>query len=64
MKCSYQETEKADDFVQSCTCVLAMATVPMQSYGPCFEPKEALLKGTVFKDLDLPFYIGGGLDGR
>ena len=49
---------------QECTCVLAMAAIPMQIYGQLYEPEEALARGTVFKELDLPFFMGGGIDGR
>lgn len=35
---------------------LAIATVPVQSFGPLFEEKEALRIGTIFKDLDKPFF--------
>ena len=49
---------------QECTCVLAMAAIPMQICGQLYEPEEALARGTVFKELDLPFFMGGGIDGR
>lgn len=49
---------------QECTCTLAMAAIPMQIYGQLYEPEEALARGTVFKELDLPFFMGGGTDGR
>ena len=42
---------------QECTCVLAMAAIPMQIYGQLYEPEEALARGTVFKELDLPFFM-------
>ncbi|KLU71021.1 MAG: hypothetical protein RHS_3130 [Robinsoniella sp. RHS] len=41
-----------------------MATVPRQTFGAVYEPQEALKRGTIFRDLDLPFYVGGGNDGR
>ena len=34
---------------------LAMAYVPIQSYGVMYEPDKALCRGTVFPDLDKPF---------
>lgn len=44
------------------TCVdnlpLAMAYVPMQSWEETYEPAEALMNGTVFPCLNLPF-LGG-----
>lgn len=35
---------------------LAITTVPMQTWGALYEEEEALLIGTIFKDLDLPFF--------
>ena len=34
---------------------LAMAYVPWQQWRMIYEPKEALKRGTIFKELDLPF---------
>ena len=34
---------------------IAMAYVPWQQWGKIYEPKEALKRGTIFKELDLPF---------
>lgn len=44
--------------------VLAMASVPVQSWETLYAPDVALMKGTIFPSLDLPFYaadewIGG-----
>ncbi|MDD3222829.1 MAG: spore coat associated protein CotJA [Clostridia bacterium] len=39
--------------------ILAMATVPVQTFGVVYDPKKALQIGTVFVDLDLPFFEGG-----
>lgn len=39
---------------------LAMATVPFQQYRAINEPECALMAGTLFKELDLPFYGTGG----
>ncbi len=36
---------------------LAIASVPMQSWGAIYEPQKALLIGTIFQDLDLPFFL-------
>ena len=33
---------------------LARAYVPMQRFENIYEPHEALRRGTIFKDLDLP----------
>ncbi len=35
---------------------LAITTVPMQSWGDLYDEDEALKAGTIFKDLDLPFF--------
>lgn len=34
---------------------IAMAYVPWQQWRKIYEPKEALKRGTIFKELDLPF---------
>ena len=36
--------------------VLAMAYVPMQQQGEMYEPEAGLQAGTIFPDLDKPFY--------
>ncbi len=36
--------------------VLAMAYVPMQEYGLLYDEADALDAGTLFPDLDKPFY--------
>jgi hypothetical protein len=38
---------------------LAIATVPKQPLGELFDLKTALKKGTLFKNLDMPFFMGG-----
>lgn len=38
---------------------LAMAYVPMQSWGETYTPEKALCRGTIFPALDLPFMRGG-----
>jgi hypothetical protein len=38
--------------------VVAMAYVPVQSFGTVFEPDKAFDRGTLFPDLDKPF-LGG-----
>ena len=35
--------------------VLAMASVPNQKWRHLMEPEEALCRGTIFRELDLPF---------
>lgn len=35
---------------------LAIATVPVQEWGATYEPDQALRQGTIFPDLNLPFY--------
>ncbi len=43
---------------------LAMAYVPRQKWRNAYSPEEALSRGTLFAELDLPFYppriCGGG----
>lgn len=34
---------------------IAMAYVPWQQWRNLYDPKEALKRGTIFKELDLPF---------
>lgn len=38
------------------TMPLAMAYVPIQKFGVVYEPDKALTRGTIFPDLDKPFY--------
>ena len=38
---------------------LAMAYVPFQQWGETYGDDEALSRGTLFPDLDLPFSKGG-----
>ena len=35
---------------------LAMAYVPYQQFRDLYEPEEALAAGTLFRELDKPFY--------
>ncbi len=37
---------------------LAMMYVPFQRFENLYEPEKALERGTLFADLDLPFYGG------
>lgn len=41
--------------------VLAMAYVPTQNWKDLYEPEEALSRGTLFRQLDLPFEGGARL---
>ena len=43
---------------------LAMAYIPYQSWGEVYEPERALDAGTLFPDLDKPFYGRQGVDPR
>ena len=36
---------------------LAISSVPVQDWGHLYEQKEAFTKGTIFSDLDKPFYV-------
>lgn len=50
-----------DNLAKECTCkqILAIASVPKQ---PWMQPRElslALKLGTIFENLDFPFYVGG-----
>ena len=38
----------------------AMAYVPVQQWSQTFDPGEALERGTLFPELDLPFMAMGG----
>ena len=40
---------------------LAMAYVPWQRFGCTYEPEQALQAGTIFPELDLPFYGRRGM---
>ena len=35
---------------------LAMATVPVQTWGALYDKDEVLAAGTIFKELDMPFF--------
>ena len=37
-----------------------MAYVPMQSFKNLYDPESALCHGTIFRELDLPFYGAAG----
>lgn len=49
---------KGESFKQPCECVLGIAAVPIQQFGALYEAEKALKRGTVFPDLDLPFFGG------
>ncbi len=39
---------------------LGIATVPMQPWEETYDAHKALLSGTIFPSLDLPFFVTGG----
>jgi len=41
---------------------IAIATVPSQSFGATYEPGKALQVGTIFPELDKPFFMGGDVN--
>jgi hypothetical protein len=43
---------------------LAIASVPKQKMGELYDVKTALKKGTIFKNLDMPFFMGGDQIGK
>lgn len=58
MKGNYNKMQGANSKIKGKD-VLAMAFVPIQKWGDFYDPMEALDKGTIFVDLDLPFAAGG-----
>ena len=56
----------ADSVVEKATCLtcqneekmpsLAMVYAPKQTFTDLYEPEEALARGTLFRELDLPFH--------
>ena len=40
---------------------LAIASVPCQQWGPLYDDGKALRQGTIFQELDLPFYVTEGI---
>ncbi|MCB7305944.1 spore coat protein CotJB [Bariatricus massiliensis] len=43
---------------------LAIASVPFQQWGEIYDDKEALHAGTIFKDLNKPFFAASGMLGE
>lgn len=41
---------------------LAMASVPVQQWGPLYDKEEALRQGTIFRELNLPFFAAADLE--
>ncbi len=41
---------------------LAIASVPCQKWGTTYDPETALIKGTVFPDLNKPFFKADSMD--
>ena len=48
--------QKGVVFVQMQNVHLAVASVPVQNWGELYDQDAALKTGTIFKDLDLPFF--------
>lgn len=40
---------------------LAMASVPVQQWGPLYDKGEALRRGTIFQELNMPFFAAEDL---
>jgi len=40
---------------------LAIASVPCQQWGPLYDDEKALRQGSIFQELDLPFYVTDGI---
>lgn len=38
---------------------LAMVSIPMQTWQGVYDPEQALKVGTIFEELDKPFFMGG-----
>lgn len=38
---------------------LAIVTVPFQTWNTTYDLQKALLVGTIFPELHMPFYLGG-----
>lgn len=49
---------------QSHICSLGIASVPKQVWGDLYDVKTALREGTLFKDLNMPFFMGGDNVGK
>ena len=49
---------------QPSTPALAIATVPKQPWVAPYEFSKALKVGTIFPNLNLPFYVGGEQNGK
>lgn len=41
---------------------IAMAYVPWQQWKELYDPKDGFKRGTIFRELDLPFYGGRGTE--
>lgn len=40
---------------------LAIVSMPYQTWGPVYDDGKALRQGTIFQELDLPFYVMDGI---
>lgn len=51
---------------QTCTCdhPLAMVSIACQTWVTTYDPTMALKEGTIFPELNKPFYCGGDEDVR
>lgn len=62
--CDGQPTGGMPDCARGCdntqSMVVAMAYVPWQHFNQVYEPEAALMQGTLFPELDKPFYGSGG----
>ena len=56
MQDSRSTTDAASGSLSNMPLSLAMAYVPFQDFVELYEPDEALAQGTLFRELDKPFY--------
>lgn len=49
---------------QTIPCRVGMATVLPQQWGELYDLKTAMKTGTIFKELDMPFFKGGAEVGK
>lgn len=51
----YHTPDNTHSHASECSCYLAIANVPWQSFTHSYEPERALQVGTLFPELDKPF---------
>ncbi len=51
-----ENNETLSDTLRCGDMVVAMAFVPMQTWGEMYDPHVALARGTLFPELDKPFF--------